>query len=144
MKLNIGSNIKELRKQNNITQERLAEYLGVTYQTVSKWENGTSLPSISLLPSIANIFNISIDELYDIDKHTRDEKIAACEAEYNALCSKGDNQGRAELDNLAVIPEYRHNGYGKEMLDFKFCDIYRRQKLKYTVIMAKCVGSWAF
>lgn len=60
MKINIGSNIKELRKRNNITQERLAEYIGVTYQTVSKWENGTSLPSISLLPSIANIFNIKI------------------------------------------------------------------------------------
>lgn len=38
MKINIGSNIKELRKRNNITQERLAEYIGVTYQTVSKWE----------------------------------------------------------------------------------------------------------
>ena len=97
-----------MRKQNNITQERLAEYLGVTYQTVSKWENGTSLPSISLLPSIANIFNISIDELYNVDKHTHDEKIAAYEAEYNALCSKGDNQGRVELMRRA-LKEYPRN-----------------------------------
>lgn len=108
MKINMGSNIRELRKRNNITQERLAEYLGVTYQTVSKWENGTSLPSISLLPSIANIFNISIDELYDIDKHTRDEKITAYETEYNALCSKGDNQGRVELMRCA-LEEYPRN-----------------------------------
>ena len=62
MKIHIGANIKELRKRKNITQEKLAEYLGITYQTVSKWENGTSLPSISLLPAIANIFNVSIDE----------------------------------------------------------------------------------
>lgn len=42
MKIHIGSNIKELRKRNNITQEKLAEYLDITYQTVSKWENGVS------------------------------------------------------------------------------------------------------
>ena len=38
MKIHIGSNIKELRKRNNITQEKLAEYLDITYQTVSKWK----------------------------------------------------------------------------------------------------------
>lgn len=54
-KLNIGSNINELHKRNNITHERLADCLGVTYQTISKLENGSSLPSISLLPSISNI-----------------------------------------------------------------------------------------
>lgn len=42
MKIHIGANIKELRKRKNITQEKLAEYLGITYQTVSKWENGVS------------------------------------------------------------------------------------------------------
>lgn len=97
MKIHIGANIKELRKRKNITQEKLAEYLGITYQTVSKWENGTSLPSISLLPAIANIFNVSIDELYDIDKHTNDEKVSAYETEYTALCSNGDNKGRVSL-----------------------------------------------
>lgn len=121
MKLNIGSNIKELRKRNNITQERLAECLGVTYQTVSKWENGTSLPSISLLPSIANIFNVSIDELYDIDRHTRDEKIAAYKAEYNALCSKGDNQGRVELMRRA-LEEYPRN---YEFMNYLARSLYR-------------------
>lgn len=108
MKIHIGSNIKELRKQNNITQEKLAEYLGVTYQTVSKWENGASLPGIALLPAIANIFNVSIDELYDIDKHTNNEKISEYEAEYAALCSRGDNKGRAELMRRA-LEEYPRN-----------------------------------
>ena len=121
MKINIGSNIKELRKRNNITQERLAEYIGVTYQTVSKWENGTSLPSISLLPSIANIFNISIDELYDIDKHTNDEKISVYEAEYEALCSKGDNQGRVELMRRA-LEEYPRN---YEFMNYLARSLYR-------------------
>lgn len=121
MKINIGSNIKELRKRNNITQERLAEYIGVTYQTVSKWENGTSLPSISLLPSIANIFNISIDELYDIDKHTNDEKISVYEAEYEALCSKGDNQGRVDLMRRA-LEEYPRN---YEFMNYLARSLYR-------------------
>ena len=66
------------------------------------------MPSISLLPAIANIFNVSIDELYDIDKHTNDEKVSAYEAEYTALCSKGDNKGRVELMRRA-LEEYPRN-----------------------------------
>lgn len=103
MKINMGSNIRELRKRNNITQERLAEYLGVTYQTVSKWENGTSLPSISLLPSIANIFNISIDEVIAfIGVHT------GLAFEYSGAI--------ARIIALAVKKEYQRQGIGTKLL----------------------------
>lgn len=108
MKINIGANIKELRKINGITQEKLAEYLGVTYQTVSKWENSTSLPSISLLPIIANIFEVSVDELYDLNKNSKDSKIAEYESEYATLCKNGDNQGRINLMRKALT-EYPNN-----------------------------------
>lgn len=108
MKINIGDNIKKLRKQHNITQEKLAEYLDVTYQTVSKWENGTSLPSIVLLPSIANFFNISIDELYDLEKFTDEENILEYENKYIELCTKGDNVGRVNLMRVA-LEEYPRN-----------------------------------
>jgi len=52
-----------LRKQNNKTQEELAQALNVTNQSVSKWESGVCCPDISLLPDIAKYFNVSVDEL---------------------------------------------------------------------------------
>ena len=62
--MTIGKNIAELRKNNGMTQEQLAEILGVSSQTVSKWENDTTMPDITLLPAIAGCFNITVDELY--------------------------------------------------------------------------------
>lgn len=62
--MNIGNNIKNLRKQKNLTQEQVAEKLGVSYQAVSRWENNANTPEIALLPEIASIFDISIDALF--------------------------------------------------------------------------------
>ena len=61
--MTIGDRIKQLRKEKGITQEKLAEYLNITYQSVSKWENNTALPDISLVVPISNFFGISTDEL---------------------------------------------------------------------------------
>ncbi len=55
--------IAELRRQKGIGQQQLAEVLGVTFQSISKWETGTTMPDITLLPSIAEYFNVSVDEL---------------------------------------------------------------------------------
>ena len=51
--MNIGSNIKQLRQRMNLTQEQVANKLGVSYQAVSKWEVGANTPDIALLPDIA-------------------------------------------------------------------------------------------
>jgi len=64
----IGRYIREIRKKNNLTQNDLAEKLGVTYQAVSKWENGKNIPDISLLKEMSKIFNIDIDELLEGEK----------------------------------------------------------------------------
>ncbi|MBE6622199.1 MAG: helix-turn-helix transcriptional regulator [Ruminococcaceae bacterium] len=63
--MTIGEKIKALRQANNVTQEKLAEYLNITYQSVSKWENNNALPDISLVVPLANFFGVSIDELFD-------------------------------------------------------------------------------
>ena len=63
--MNIGNRIKELRKQRGITQEQLADRIGVSFQAVSKWENNISLPDIALVPSLASYFGVSMDELFD-------------------------------------------------------------------------------
>ncbi|MEK3779401.1 LamG-like jellyroll fold domain-containing protein [Paenibacillus sp. FSL R5-0810] len=60
----ISGNIVRLRKQLGLTQEQLAGWLGVTYQAVSKWENGQSCPDIMLIPMLADLFGITIDELF--------------------------------------------------------------------------------
>ena len=59
----IGRKILSLRKSRNMTQVNLADKLGITYQAVSSWERGNSMPDIEKLPEIAKLFEISIDEL---------------------------------------------------------------------------------
>ena len=59
----IGKNITQLRKTNNMTQMELADKLGISFQAVSNWERGNTMPDISKLPELADIFHISVDEL---------------------------------------------------------------------------------
>ena len=61
----VGKNLKNIRKKNDLTQDELAEKLSVTRQAVSNWENGKTEPDIETLTKIAQIFDISIDELVD-------------------------------------------------------------------------------
>lgn len=60
----LSKNIAEFRKKTGLTQEQLAENLGVTFQAVSKWETGKSAPDICFLPIIAELFECSIDDLF--------------------------------------------------------------------------------
>lgn len=64
MKTNIGERVGYYRRLHAMTQEELAERLNVSAQAVSKWEQKINLPDIMLLPEIADVFNISIDELF--------------------------------------------------------------------------------
>jgi len=75
MTIKIGEKIKVLRKRADVNQEKFAEYLGVTAQAVSRWEVEGCYPDIELLPSIANFFNISIDELLCFDIVKNQERI---------------------------------------------------------------------
>ena len=63
MELTLGKRIIANRKRLGLTQDQLAEKLGLTAQAVSKWENDLSCPDISILPKLADIFNITTDEL---------------------------------------------------------------------------------
>jgi len=69
--MTIGKNIADLRKNSGMTQEQLADTLGVSSQTVSKWENEVTMPDIMLLPVIAGCFDITVDELYYGKKPTQ-------------------------------------------------------------------------
>ena len=73
--MEIGNKIKQLRYKASLTQEQLAEKLGLSAQAVSKWENAVAMPDITLLPEIAEIFGISIDELFDLTTEQRFRRI---------------------------------------------------------------------
>ena len=75
MKLNIGQNLRSLRRSADMTQDELAVKLGVTFQTVSRWENGGSYPDIEFLPAIAEIFHVTVDHLLGDDREMRREQL---------------------------------------------------------------------
>lgn len=80
MRNNVGINICKYRKMKNITQEELANKLGVTFQAVSKWETGQTYPDILQLPNLSNILEVSIDKL--MGHVFQDKKITIYEDEY--------------------------------------------------------------
>ena len=90
MQLDLGNNIRKLRRRDKRTQEALAEALGVTAQAVSRWEAGGSYPDMNLIPSIANFFGVTIDELFGYTNE-RESKISALVEQIQAM--KWKNNG---------------------------------------------------
>lgn len=70
MNKKIGSFIQQLRKENNLTQEQLGEKLGVSNRSISRWENGTTMPDITLMKCICDEFGISISELINGERQS--------------------------------------------------------------------------
>ena len=75
LEIGIGEKIKSFRKKRGITQEQLADYLNISFQSVSKWECGDAYPDITMLPKIALFFGVKTDELLCIDKVKEQEEI---------------------------------------------------------------------
>ena len=74
----IGKFIAQLRKEHELSQEKLGEIIGVTNKTISRWETGTYLPSAEMLLSMSKLFNVSINELLSGKRLTQEEyKVAA-------------------------------------------------------------------
>lgn len=92
--MSIGTTIKKLRRDKNITQEQLAELLGVSTNAVSQWECDKTAPDISHLPVLANIFEVSADVLLEIDiaKSKKQTEIK----EFTAKCAELHSQGKTE------------------------------------------------
>lgn len=73
--MELGKKIRQLRLKACLTQEQLAEKLGVGAQAVSKWENAVGMPDIALLPGLAGVFGVSIDDLFDLTAEQRLNRI---------------------------------------------------------------------
>jgi len=103
MNLSIGEKIKKLRKENDVTQEKLADYLNISYQAVSKWENGTTLPDISMIIPLANFFGVPINDLFDMDTQKQNEELKKIEKAYRYLYNKGLIDEQIMLMREAVV-----------------------------------------
>ncbi len=103
--MDIGAKIKELRKKRGITQERLAEYLNISPQAVSKWESGISLPDITFVAPIAAFFRVTTDELLSVDRSVTDLKLRRYTEKLDELTLNYDYVGVAELCR-EVLKEY--------------------------------------
>lgn len=73
----IGEQIAFFRKQRNLTQGQLGERLGVSDRTVSKWENGDSLPAANIIPAIADTLGVALDEIFGVNMKKQEDGISA-------------------------------------------------------------------
>lgn len=109
MGMNIGNNISALRKKKGITQEGLANELKVSSQAVSKWENNTSCPDISLLTQIADYFGVSVDDLLreqeevivDKAEENKDGNVKSSDDKKNIVIKVTQQNGK---ENIIKVP----------------------------------------
>ena len=90
MKLAIGENIRNFRKKNDLTQEALADRLGVTYQSISRWENGTTYPDLELIPAISEMLDVTVDELLGMPQIEKEKRAVEVFDELRRECIKKD------------------------------------------------------
>lgn len=100
MTINLAEPLRRLRTARGITQETLADFLGVSSQAVSKWERGDGLPDITMLPPLANYFGVTLDELMNMDELRNREKLAEMKKHHRELRSAG-----REEEDLALLRE---------------------------------------
>ncbi len=127
MKIYLAEKLRALRAEKGVSQEKLAEYLNVSFQAVSKWENSATYPDITLLPEIARFFGITVDALLQTERINEDKLFA----EYEHRTFEAFRSGNRK-DALAIWQEAYHkmpNSLAvKEYLMSSYFDV---DKIKY-------------
>ncbi len=125
--MSFGEKIKKLRREREMTQEQLAEILSISPQAISRWETNTAMPDIALIAPLCNLFNVTSDELLEIDLAQKQKHI-------NTLCDEANRYSRrGYLDEARNILE---NGLKKYPDDIYL--IYRLMYLSFK--QYKCKG----
>lgn len=147
--MEIGERIKMLRSNKGVTQEILAENLGVSYQAVSRWENNITMPDIQLLPKISIYFGVTIDELFEFTRESHFQRIENMLEEKSMLSAEEFNSAERYLSNLLkknlkdgkvyeLLAElYSHKAAG----EYEIAANYAKHALQYTPLSktAHCV-----
>lgn len=103
--LSVGQNIRKLRDERNITQQQLADSLGVTFQAVSKWECSTTVPDIAMVPEIADYFSVTIDELFKPGMTAYRNKAERLMSKYESDINNSENFELANKEYTKLISE---------------------------------------
>jgi len=125
--MTIGEKIKELRKKNDLTQEKLADYLCVSYQAVSKWECGLSCPDLSLIGPLTKLLHVSADELLGLKKDNTDIRREELESKERETWKSGD---LTERYNIACTAVSEYPGEMKYLNWLAWCEAMRSFEFK--------------
>ena len=125
---NFGDKIFELRREKGLTQDALAELLGVTAQAVSKWERGESMPETAMLPKLAEIFDVSLDTLFGMEKKPIAEYIPETERDFDKMVMRvlvDSTDGDHVKVNLpmALVKAMLQIGVSSNMISFGNADL---------------------
>ena len=107
MNIYFGENIKKMRKARGLTQEEFANDIGVSFQTVSKWERGDSYPDITMLPVIAGYFDTTVDDLLGVDRSKRELKANEYVSMFDEMGMKDGNKVLKEYEK--AVREFPHD-----------------------------------
>ena len=127
MKVNLAETLRNLRREKGVSQEKLAAYLGVSFQAVSKWETGGGCPDISLLPEIACFYGITVDELLQVEKLDEQRLYESYRSRAHMLFRNGKRQEALSLWQEAYH-KMPNNTEVREMLMSSYYDV---DKVKY-------------
>ena len=108
MEIRLHETIRTLRREKNITQEELADFLGISPQAVSKWERGEGMPDITLLPRLSRYFDVSVDTLLGMEDVRVDEKVEEYSREGHRFANLGKTEERVALWEKAYAEYPNH------------------------------------
>ena len=144
--MEIGNKIKQLRYKAGLTQEQIAERLGISAQSVSKWETATTMPDITLLPAIATVLGVTIDELFDLTTDQRLNRIENrldIEEEFsNDIFSEYENFLKTQLDEnkdrRKVLSLLAHLYHHRMLSDSRKVSKYAREAIMLAPEIKEC------
>lgn len=123
-----GENLKQLRLQKGLTQEKLAEFLNVSFQSVSKWERGNVLPDITMIPVIASFFHVSTDYLLGMNQYESESSIQNYVDTYYRLWQE------RKFEEVYTVMKQAVKEYPG---DFRLLVRYMNALIQYSVMQAK-------
>ncbi len=136
--MSIGSTIKRLRREKDITQEQLAEYLGITSRAISQWECDRTAPDISQIPALCHIFDVSSDVLLGIDIEKNNEEIKKYLTEAGELGYQGKGSERTVLLREANKKYPRDYKIMQSLANSLVCEYSRKGIKEYDEVFDLC------
>ena len=106
MELYIGQNLKNFRKTRNLTQEEVAKHLGISFQSISKWERNDGYPDITMLPVLAHYYGVTVDELIGMQEIATTYALEEINKQWEKNRSSNNHSANVQLmrDALKLYP----------------------------------------